>query len=70
MAARSPHYRPQKAELLLGHLYGVELAPADVEREASELAEGVADTIEQPVVLLHQVLRSVIAAALLAAQNE
>src|SRR5215207_7114079 len=35
---------------------GVEPAPADVEGEASELAKSVADTIEQPGVLLHQLL--------------
>ena len=70
MAARSPHHRPQKAELLLGHLDGVEPAPADVEGEAPELAKSVADTIEQSGVLLDQELRSVIAAALLVAQDE
>jgi hypothetical protein len=56
--------------LLLGHLDGVEPAPANVERESPELAQSVADAIEQPGVLFHQVLRSVIAASLLVAQDE
>jgi hypothetical protein len=53
--------------LLLGHLYRVKPAPADVEGEAPELPEGVADTIEQPGVLLDQELGPVIAASLLVA---
>jgi hypothetical protein len=56
--------------LLLGHLYRVKPAPPDVEGEAPELAQCVADAIEQPGVVSYQVLRSVIAASLLVAQDE
>jgi hypothetical protein len=38
--------------LLLGNLDGVEPAPAEVEGEAPELTQGVADAIEQPGVFL------------------
>jgi len=56
--------------LLLGHLDGVESASTHVEGEAPELAQGIADAIKQPGVLLDQEPRSVIAASLLVAQDE
>jgi hypothetical protein len=70
VAAGSVQDCPQPADLLLGYLDRVEPALADVEREAPKFADGVADTIEQPGVLFHQVLRTVIAAALLVTQDE
>jgi hypothetical protein len=54
VTAWSTHHRLQEAALLLGHLYRVKPAPADVEGEAPELAQGVANTVEQPDVLLDQ----------------
>ena len=51
VGARPAQAAAQPADLLLGDAHRREPSPADVEREAAELAERVADALEQLGVL-------------------
>jgi hypothetical protein len=69
VSARPAHRCAHPADLLLGYHDRVEAARPDLQREAAELAEGVANLREQPGVLLHKKPRAVVAAVLLVADD-
>ena len=69
MAARSADRRADETPLLLGDLDRIEPSAADPLGEAADLAERVADAVEEIGVLLDEVLRTELAACLLVARE-
>src|SRR5207302_3974521 len=69
VAARPVDEAAQPADLLLGHLDGIEAPAADRLRSAAELAERVAHALEQIGVLVGEEARAEVAAVLLIAED-
>jgi hypothetical protein len=70
MAAFATDRGPQAASLLLGDLHGIQSACPDVMAVAAELAERMADAIEQVGVLVDEPGRSVVATGLFVAVDD
>src|SRR5712691_3706276 len=69
VSAWSAHNRPHPTNLLLNDLNGVELLTRDVHRKATKLAESIANTLKQLLVVFYQVFCPKLASSLLVAQD-